>query len=101
MNVLEHEEKDSFGKEMSRCVRKPTICIFENKDADQRLYIRHTDSTFPLLLISKASSLMLLLYSLGFVGPGRKPKFLVSHAQAQIRLVIYIVASCQVVALHV
>ena len=43
-------------------MRKPTICIFENKDADQfcgsctadqRLCFRHMDSTIPLLLISK------------------------------------------------
>ena len=41
---------------------KPTICIGENKDADQlcsnctadqRLCFRYSDSTFPLLLISK------------------------------------------------
>ena len=50
---------------MSLCVRKPTICICENKDADQlrsnceadqRLCFRHTDSTIPLLLIFKVSS---------------------------------------------
>ena len=44
---------------------KPTICICENKDADQhssnyeadqRLYFRYLDSAFPLLLISKISS---------------------------------------------
>ena len=46
-------------------MRKPTICIGENKDADQlrdnreadqRLCFRHMDSTIPLLLISKVSS---------------------------------------------
>ena len=50
---------------MSRLVRKPTICIGENKDADQlcgkretdqRLCIRYTDSTLPLLLKSEISS---------------------------------------------
>ena len=49
---------------MSLCVRKPTICMGENKDADQlrgnreadqRLCFRYTDSTFPPLLISKFS----------------------------------------------
>ena len=49
---------------MSLCVRKPTICMGENKDADQlrgsreadqRLCFRYTDSTFPLLLIPKFS----------------------------------------------
>ena len=48
---------------MSLCVRKP-ICLGENKDADQlrgnreadqRLCFRYTDSTFPPLLIPKFS----------------------------------------------
>ena len=48
----------------SLCVRKPTICMGENKDADQlrgnreadqRLCFRYTDSTFPPLLIPKFS----------------------------------------------
>ena len=43
---------------MSHIMRKPTFCIFENKDADQlrsnweadqRLCFRYTDSTNPLL----------------------------------------------------
>ena len=46
-------------------MRKPTICIGENKDADQlrghpeadqRLCFRHMDSTIPLLVINKVSS---------------------------------------------
>ena len=45
---------------MSRHMRKPTICIDENKradqfrgnrEADQRLCFRHSDSTLPLLLL--------------------------------------------------
>ena len=49
---------------MSLCVRKPTSCKGENKDADQlrgnreadqRLCFRYTDSTFPPLLIPKLS----------------------------------------------
>ena len=49
---------------MSLCVRKPTICMGENKDADQlrgnreadqRLCFRYTDSIFPPLLIPKFS----------------------------------------------
>ena len=48
-------------------MRKPTICICENKgadqlrsncEADQRLCFRYTDSTIPLLSKSKISSLM-------------------------------------------
>ena len=50
---------------MSRLMGKPTICIGENKDADQlrgnheadqRLCFRYSDSTIPLLHISEISS---------------------------------------------
>ena len=50
---------------MSRRMGKPTICIGENKgtdqvrdnrEADQRLCFRYTDSRIPLLLKSKISS---------------------------------------------
>ena len=50
---------------MSHLVRKPTICIGENKgadqlrsncEADQRLCFHYTDSTVPLLLKSEISS---------------------------------------------
>ena len=50
---------------MSRLVGKPTICIGENKDADQlrgnreadqRLCFRYSDSTIPLLLKAEISS---------------------------------------------
>ena len=50
---------------MSRLMGKPTICICENKDADQlrsnceadqRLCFRYTDSTLPLLFKSEISS---------------------------------------------
>ena len=53
---------------MSRLVGKPTICIGENKDADQlrgnreadqRLCFRYSDSTIPLLLQSEISSFQL------------------------------------------
>ena len=58
MNISIHENY------LSLCVRKPTICMGENKDADQlrgnreadqRLCFRYTDSTFPPLLIPKFS----------------------------------------------
>ena len=51
-------------KQMSRLMGKPTICICENKgadqlcgnrEADQRLCFRYTDSTIPLLLKSEIS----------------------------------------------
>ena len=50
---------------LSRLMGKPTICIGENKDADQlrgnreadqRLCFRYSDSTVPLLLKSEISS---------------------------------------------
>ena len=51
---------------MSRVVRKPAFCICENKDADQlrgnreanqRLCFRYTDSTIPLLANAEISGL--------------------------------------------
>ena len=51
---------------MNRLMGNQTICICENKDADQlrgnreadqRLCFRYSDSTVPLLLKSKISSL--------------------------------------------
>ena len=70
---------------MSLVLRKPAFCICENKDADQlrvnreadqRLCFRYSDSTIPLLLKSEISSPshLLWLYSLVCVGPGRKPR---------------------------
>ena len=52
---------------MSRRMRKPTICICENKgadhlpirEADQRLCFRYKDSTIPLLFKSEISSFLL------------------------------------------
>ena len=55
--------EQSFIKEMSHPMGKPTMCIGENKDADQlrgyrdqRLCFRYSDSTIPLLLKSETSS---------------------------------------------
>ena len=59
---------DDTGRErvMSRVMRKPTFCICENKDADQlrgnreadqRLCFRFTDSTVPLLFKPEISGL--------------------------------------------
>ena len=65
-------------------MRKPTFFICENKDADQlrgnreadqRLCFRYTDSTTPLL----PQSHLLWLYSLVCVGPGKKPDCWFSH----------------------
>ena len=72
---------------------KPTICIGENKDADQlrgnreadqRLCFRYTDCTIPLLSKSKfpVSSHLLCLYRAVCVGPVRKPHCWFSHEAA-------------------
>ena len=72
---------------------KPTICIGENKDADQlrgnheadqRLCFRYSDSTIPLLLIFEASSSFLCLYRPVCVGPVRKPHCWFSHEVAHL-----------------
>ena len=56
---------DDSNRYMSRLMGKPTICIGENKDADQlrgnreadqRLCFRYTDSIIPLLHKSEISS---------------------------------------------
>ena len=58
-----------FSKHMSRDARKPDNCLCENKgadqlrgnrEADQRLCFRYSDSTIPPLLNSKISSFKLL-----------------------------------------
>ena len=57
-----------MGRNLSHLMGKPTICIGENKgadqlrsncEADQRLCFRYTDSTIPLLLKSEISSFYL------------------------------------------
>ena len=57
---------ENFFSQMSAVVRKPAFCICENKDADQlrgnreadqRLCFRYTDSTIPLLHKSEISTL--------------------------------------------
>ena len=63
---LEKKFPDSCGiYEMSRIVRKPDFCLCENKgadqlrgnrEADQRLCFRYTDSTLSLLIKSEISS---------------------------------------------
>ena len=72
---------------------KPTICIGENKradqlrsncEADQRLCFRYMDSTIPLYLNPKfqASSTFLCLYRSVCVGPFQKPHCWFSHEAA-------------------
>ena len=66
--LREHASKLITLNHMSHLVRKPTICICENKDADQlrgnreadqRLCFRYTDSTIPLLSKYEISSFYL------------------------------------------
>ena len=73
-------------------MRKPAFCICENKEADQlrgnreadqRLCFRYTDSTIPLLPKSEISSLY-RLYRPVCVEPGRKPEDRFSHNEAQV-----------------
>ena len=81
---------------------KPTICIGENKgadqlcshcEADQRLCFRFTDCTIPLLSKSKISS---LLPSSVTVQPGlcrtwSEPKlFVFSHTGSYISIIVYV-----------
>ena len=71
-----HTHRRKGKNNMSRVVRKPAFCICENKDADQlrgnreadqRLCFRYSDSTIPLLPKSEISSFW--LYSV-IVQPG-------------------------------
>ena len=64
-------------------MRKPDFCLGENKgadqlrgnrEADQRLCFRYSDSTIPLLLKSEISSSFLSLYRPVCVGPVRKTR---------------------------
>ena len=79
--------------QMSRHMGKATICLGENKgadqlrsdcEADQRLCFRYSDSTIPLLSRSKfpVSSHLLCLYSPVCVGPVQKPHCWFSHEAA-------------------
>ena len=75
---------------------KPTICIGENKgadqlrgnrEADQRHCFRYSDSTIPLLLPKfQASGSFLCLYRSVCVGPVRKPHCWFSHKAAHLLL---------------
>ena len=46
----DHTSKQTINvQHVSHVMRKSAFCICENKDADQRLSFRNTDSTIPLL----------------------------------------------------
>ena len=66
---------------------KPTICIDENKDADQLRGNREADQRLCFRYLNpkfQASSLLLCLYRSVCVGPGRKPHCWFSHEAAQL-----------------
>ena len=75
-------------------MRKPDFCICENKaadqlrgnrEADQRLCFRYTDSTIPLLPICEITSLYPSSVAVQpglCVGPGRKPRRRFSQKEA-------------------
>ena len=87
---------------MSKCMGKPTICIGENKaadqlrrncEADQHLSFCYTDSTIPLLSKCRISSLC--DYSLVCVGPDQDPNCFVfsrtgSYLFVAVQLICYI-----------
>ena len=84
---------------------KPTICICENKDADQlrgnreadqRLCFRYSDNTIPLLLKTEIQASGSFLYRPVCVGPVRKPHYWFSHEVAHmlIGINIAVVSSC-------
>ena len=92
-------------------MEKPTICIGENKDADQlrgnreadqRLCFRYSDSTIPLLLKSKISSFQLfsVLVQAGLCRACSKTTLLVfprGGSNNKSRFVLYrIVSKCYV-----
>ena len=94
-NCLRGIQQSCLKSYLSRLMGKPTICIGENKgadqlrsncEADQRLCFRYSDSTFPLLLKFQASSSLVCLYSLVCVEPVRKPHCWFSHEAAHLLL---------------
>ena len=84
------------SQQMSRHMGKPTLCIGENKgadqlrnncEADQRLCFRYMDSTIPRYFLNPkipASSHLLCLYGSDCVGPARQPHCWFSHEAAHI-----------------
>ena len=86
----------ALNSKMSRVMKNPTICIWENKDADQlrgnceadqRLCFSYTDITILYFLYPKfpAASHPLCLYSLVCVRPVGKPRWF-SHDVAQMKI---------------
>ena len=101
-----------FLRKMSRLMRKPTICICENKDADQLRGNREDDQRlfFATRIVHflfflnpefQASSLLLCLYSSVSVGPVRKPHCLFSHKAAQLSQLLLITGPVLVCCIHV
>ena len=85
---------------MSLVMRKSAFCICENKDADQlrvasrnreadqRLWSRYTDTIHPLYFLNpefQASSHLVWSYSLVCVGLGRKPRISVFSQRGSYR----------------
>ena len=78
-------------------MRKPAFCICENKDADQLrgnreadqgLCFRYTDSTIPLLPVKfQASRHLQWLYSPVYVGPGQKTR---RPERGSIKIVLFV-----------
>ena len=90
-----HSMAIGIFQQMSHPMGKPTICICENKGADQLRGNREADHAFVfttrivqfLFYLTpkfQASSLLLCLYRPVCVGPVRKPHCWFSHEAAQI-----------------
>ena len=88
-------------------MRKPDVCLCENKcadqqlcsncEADQRFCFRYIYSTIPLLPSSEISSFWLSsVYSRVCVGPGRNPNCWFSDAEAHL-----IVTNCGDIVLSI
>ena len=83
---------------MSHLVGKPTICIGENKDADQLISAfvfatRIVQFLFYLNPKFQASSSFLPLYRPVCVGPVRKPHCWFSHEAAQYIVYFYVLVT--------
>ena len=84
-----------FVLNMSHLVRKPTICIGENKDADQLRGNREADQRLCFRYLNpkfQASGSFLCLYRLVCVGPVRKPHCWFFHEAAHI--IVFIFSGC-------
>ena len=98
--TMSHQLVDTIELQLSRLMGKPTICIGENKDADQLRGNREADHAFVfatrivqfLFYLNpklQASNSFLCLYRLVCVRPVQKPHCWFSHEAAQLILRLF------------